>query len=164
MEIISQCALEIKIPQKIQMNCLKELFNSLIYSGNFNFNLFLHSFFFFFLLRYFFFTLPSACHKCHQWVCRVCAGIRRCTWVCVGPRLCSWMWVGVGGWDVFSEYLLETRFLKLANYNMHPLRIFSKEKYIQDWDEILARKFQFVDIVTLMKKYHKIAFFSSVQK
>ena len=28
-------------------------------------------------------------------------------------------------WDEFSEYPLETRFLTSANYNPHPLRIFS---------------------------------------
>ena len=31
--------------------------------------------------------------------------------------------MGVCVWDEFSEYLLETRFLTLANHNMHPLRI-----------------------------------------
>ena len=45
----------------------------------------------------------------------------------------GWVRVWVGGcwcarvcvWDGFSEYLLETRFLTSANYNPHPLRIFS---------------------------------------
>ena len=27
-------------------------------------------------------------------------------------------------WDEFSEYLLETRFLTSANYNMHPWEFF----------------------------------------
>ena len=57
--------------------------------------------------------------------------VRVCTCVCVGVRenlfcksVCRCMWVGLGVWDEFSEYLLETRFLTLVNYNMHPLQIF----------------------------------------
>ena len=62
---------------------------------------------------------------------RVCMGVRRCAWVCAGVRGCARVSVGECGcvrvcvWDEFSEYLLETRFLTSANYNPHPLRIFT---------------------------------------
>ena len=51
-----------------------------------------------------------------------------CVWVCMGVRVCVC--------DEFSEYLLETRFLTSANYNPHPLRIFSSSSSF--WNKILT--------------------------
>ena len=48
---------------------------------------------------------------------QLCVGVRKYVWVCMGVR---WS----GGIN-FQNTLLETRFLTSANYNMHPLRIFS---------------------------------------
>ena len=46
----------------------------------------------------------------------VCADV--CGWVC--SSVCGYKWV----WDEFSEYLLETRVLTSADFNMYPIRIF----------------------------------------
>ena len=59
--------------------------------------------------------------------------VRVCTGVCVGVRenlfcksVCRCMWVGLGVWDEFSEYLLETRVLISADFNSYPIEIFLK--------------------------------------
>ena len=68
-------------------------------------------------------------HNCVRvWlgVCaQVCASVCRCAWICADLRECAHICGDMHGcvWDEFSEYLLETRFLTLANHNMHPLRI-----------------------------------------
>ena len=61
---------------------------------------------------------------------RVCVGVCWCGWVYMSVHNCVWVCMGLFGcvwewWDKYSEYLLETRFLTSANYNTHPLRIFS---------------------------------------
>ena len=60
------------------------------------------------------------------WVCAcacgwVCFDVHGCAWVCVW--VCSGVCVGVCGcvWDEFSEYLLETRVLTSADFNMYPI-------------------------------------------
>ena len=47
----------------------------------------------------------------------VCTGV----WVCTGVR--GYVPVCLSVWDEFLKYLLETRFLTSANYNMHPFQI-----------------------------------------
>ena len=59
--------------------------------------------------------------KMSQMSCMGVPGVHGGEWVC------EWVHVVVQGcvWNEFSEYLLETRFLTSANYNPHPLQIFS---------------------------------------
>ena len=48
------------------------------------------------------------------------------TRVCAGMRKCGWEWASASEcvWDEFLEYLLETRVLTSADFNMYPIRIF----------------------------------------
>ena len=63
---------------------------------------------------------------------RVCMGVRECVQVCMGLRVYAWVCVGVCGyawvcacvWDEFSEFLLEDRVPKSADFNTYPIRIF----------------------------------------
>ena len=48
-----------------------------------------------------------------------CAGVCGRVQVYAGVHGCAEVWVGV--WDEFSEYLLETRFLTSADFNMYPI-------------------------------------------
>ena len=59
----------------------------------------------------------------------VCADVHGCVRVFTGLCVYARVFVGMHGcvWDEFSEFLLETRFLTSANYNIHPLRFFSKQ-------------------------------------
>ena len=54
---------------------------------------------------------------------RVCMGGPGCVWKCT--HVCGYTWVCIGKgncvWDEFSEYLLETRFLTSADFNMYPI-------------------------------------------
>ena len=61
------------------------------------------------------------------WYTQVCRGGPGCVWKCSGV----WVCMGMGGrvWDEFSEYLLETRVLTSADFNMYPIQIFSKFLY-----------------------------------
>ena len=52
-------------------------------------------------------------NKCLHGFARVCMGMFGYVWLCVDMHGCVQ--------DELSEYLLETRFLTSANYNMHPL-------------------------------------------
>ena len=56
---------------------------------------------------------------------RVCVGVQGCVRVCVGMCGCLWYeQVCACVWDEFSEFLLETRVLISADFNMYPIWIF----------------------------------------
>ena len=80
-------------------------------------------------------VICAGVYRCVQGVCKcaqVCMGVLWYAQVCRGGPGCVWkssgVWVctGMGGcvWDEFSEYLLETRVLTSADFNMYPIRIF----------------------------------------
>ena len=61
-------------------------------------------------------------HGCAQ-VCtsvHTCVRVCMCVWKCAEVRVCLRVCV----LDEFSEYLLETRVNKSADFNMYPIRIF----------------------------------------
>ena len=67
-------------------------------------------------------------HGCAQ----VCMGVCGCGEVCVGVCRCALLcaWVCACVWDEFSEYLLETRVLTSADFNMYSIQIFSSSSLI----------------------------------
>ena len=58
------------------------------------------------------------CFGMWEWAL-VCAGVCGSVQVYAGVHGCAEVWVGV--WDEFSEYLLETRVLTSADFNMYPI-------------------------------------------
>ena len=76
-------------------------------------------------------TTAGVCgYVCVCGYARVCVGMRRGGRVCIGVHKCALVCVKVCGclrvcaWDEFSEYLLENRVPKSADFNTYPIRIF----------------------------------------
>ena len=66
-------------------------------------------------------------HGCVHGCVRVYGGVPGYTWVYLGvrwcPGVCGYAWVYACVWDEFSEFLLETRVLTSADFNIYPIRI-----------------------------------------